>query len=70
MIESEVINVTGMKCGGCESNISGKLMSISGVISVVALFKANEVTVEFDPEIINLEAIKDTIIEAGFTVNS
>jgi copper chaperone len=68
MIESEVLTVTGMKCGGCETNIKGKLEGLNGVTSVNAAFKDNEVSVEYDDEITSLDIIKDTITSAGFSV--
>lgn len=68
MTQASVITVTGMKCGGCENNIKDKLQAIDGVSSVTASFKDNQVTVEFDPEKVNLEVIQNTITEAGFTV--
>lgn len=68
MIESVVLNVTGMKCGGCESNVTDKLTAIDGVLSVMASSKDKEVRVEFDAEKTNLDVIEDAITDAGFTV--
>ena len=68
MIESVILTVTGMKCGGCETNITGKLEAINGVISASASFKDNEVSVEYDDEKTSLNIIKDAITSAGFTV--
>jgi copper chaperone len=68
MIESVVLTVTDMKCGGCETNITGKLEAVNGVISVKASFKDNEVSVEYDTEKTSLDTIKGIIIGAGFTV--
>lgn len=68
MSESVSIKVTGMKCGGCETNVSEKLMALKGVSSVSAKHKENLVTVEFDQELIDLDIIEDTISDAGFTV--
>jgi copper chaperone len=68
MIESVVLAVTDMKCGGCETNITGKLEAINGVVSVNASFKDKEVSVEYDTEITSLDTIKNTITGAGFTV--
>ena len=70
MIESEVLTVTDMKCGGCETNITGKLESIICVISVKASFKDKEVSINYDTEKTSLDTIKETIIGAGFTVMS
>ena len=68
MIEYVVLTVTDMKCGGCETNITGKLEAINGVISAKALFKDKEVSVEYDTEKTSLDTIKNTITDAGFTV--
>ncbi len=68
MTESVVLNVTGMKCGGCESNVTNQLQAIDGVVSVVASSKENEVKVEFDPQRTNLDVIISTITAAGFVV--
>ena len=70
MIESVVLTVTDMKCGGCETNVTCKLGAIEGVVSVKASFKEDEVSVEYDPEKTTLETIKATIIGAGFGVTS
>jgi len=68
MIESVVLTVTGMKCGGCETNVRDKLEAIDGVLSVKSSHKDKEVRVEFDPEKTSLDAIKEIITGAGFTV--
>lgn len=68
MTESVTLTVTGMKCGGCESNVTNKLKAVEGVISVKASAKDNEVSVEYDAEKTDLDAIEDAITEAGFSV--
>lgn len=68
MTESVELAVTGMKCGGCEANVKAKLNSVDGVLKVDASSKDKKVTVEFDRNRTDLEAIKAAIAEAGFTV--
>jgi len=68
MTESVSLTVTGMKCGGCENNVTTKLSALSGVISVKASHQAKEVIVEYDPLQIDLDEIEDTILGAGFIV--
>lgn len=70
MTESISLTVIGMKCGGCEANVTGKLKAIDGVLSVSASSKDKEVNVEFDGEKTSLDVITDTIIDAGFTVDT
>ena len=62
------LTVTGMKCGGCESNIKGKLEALAGVSKVEASFKDNLVSVEFDEAETDVDEITDVIIKVGFTV--
>jgi copper chaperone len=68
MTESVSLTVTGMKCGGCENNLTTKLSSLSGIISVKASHQAKQVDIEFDPSQIDLDEIEDTISDAGFKV--
>ncbi len=68
MTQTAIFTVTGMKCGGCESNVVGKLTALDGVISAVADFKENHVSVEFDAEKIEIDDLEDVIIAAGFGV--
>ena len=68
MIETVILTVTDMKCGGCETNVTGKLEAIDGVISVKASFKDKEVSVEYDTEKTSLDTIKSIIAGAGFRV--
>ncbi len=68
MAESVSLDVSGMKCGGCESNVTKALNDIDGVISVEALNKENKVNVEFDAGKTNEEAISKAITDAGFVV--
>ncbi len=68
MIESQILTVTGMKCSGCEANIIEKLSAISGVISVTASAKNNEVSIEYNNELTDIATIKAAIIAADFKV--
>lgn len=68
MIESIVLAVTGMKCGGCETNVSGVLKAVDGVANVGASSKDNSVSIEFDNEKTSLAALKQAIAGAGFDV--
>jgi copper chaperone len=68
MTESTSLKVTGMKCGGCENNVTTKLMTLAGVRSAAASSKNQEVKVEFDGEQTNLKAIAQAITDVGYTV--
>jgi len=70
MIESVKLTVTGMKCGGCEANVSSALTALEGVSGVNASSKDKTVSVEFDPEKTDLAAVKKVIAGAGFMVGA
>lgn len=68
MIESASLTVTGMKCGGCETNVTTKLKTLEGVKSATASSKNKEVKVEFDAKKTSLKAIVQAITDIGYTV--
>lgn len=68
MIESATLAVSGMKCGGCENNVTTKLKALAGVKTATASSKDKEVKVEFDSDKTSLTAIAQAITEVGYTV--
>lgn len=68
MIKSTTLTVTGMKCGGCENNVTTKLKSLDGVKLAIASSKDKAVNVEFDTTQISLGAIVQAITDVGYTV--
>lgn len=68
-MEKVILNVSGMKCGGCESNVRDKLSAVAGVGAVAASHQDNTVTVEFDPGKTSVDVIKTVISGAGFVVS-
>ncbi len=68
MSETVTLNVTGMKCGGCESSVNEKVGAVDGVITVKPSHKENTVEVEFDQTKTTLDEIKQVIADAGFSV--
>ena len=66
----EIINLTveGMSCSHCESCIKKSVGSLNGVDSVNVDLKSKKVAVEFDPERVSIQTIKDTIEDQGYEV--
>lgn len=62
------LNVSGMKCGGCETNVQTTVGALAGVQAVKAFAKESRVEVEFDEAKVSLDAIKQAIQGKGFTV--
>lgn len=68
MSQSVSFNVTGMKCGGCEANVTGQLQKLEGVISVTASSKENSVIVEYDPDLVGIDRLTLEINQTGYQV--
>jgi copper chaperone CopZ len=68
LIMLAVLNVKGMKCGGCETNVRNALEALSGVVSVQPSHKENKVEVDFDEAVANLDDIRAAIVAKGFSV--
>ncbi len=67
-MEKAVIDVEGIKCGGCESIIEEKLNSTDGISEAKADHKSGQVRVNFDSALIELEGLKDIIRTQGYSV--
>lgn len=61
------IGVYGMTCGHCQKRIADAISSLEGVESVDVNLEAERATVNFDPEKVSLEDIKEAVIKAGYS---
>lgn len=64
------IQVQGMVCGGCERALKNKLESLDGIQLAKPSHLKKLVVVEFQPDVISIEQIKNTIVSAGYQANS
>lgn len=64
------LNVEGMHCGGCSSRLTRVLENLDGVKNAEANFEAGIVKVSYDEETIGLDVIKESIVDAGFSVKA
>jgi copper chaperone CopZ len=63
-----VLQVTGMKCGGCENSVRDAVKGLAGVNTVAPSFKANTVEVDYDAAQADIEAVKQAIRDKGYAV--
>ncbi len=61
--------VAGMTCGGCTSNVTKTLETVTGVNEVIVSLSENQATVIYDEKLTNLEQLKSAVIKAGYGVN-
>lgn len=63
-----VLNVKGMKCGGCESTVREAVSACAGVTGVQPNFRQNTVEVEYEEGKADLAEISRVIAAKGFSV--
>lgn len=68
VMDKVVLHVEGMKCGGCESSVKNSLEAKDGIGEVRADHQLNQVEVDFDPSLISIDQVKETITAKGYTV--
>jgi copper chaperone CopZ len=61
-----VIEVRGMRCGGCERSVREAVRALPGVRECTPEHIADEVEVTFDPKLVDLADIRAAIKRAGF----
>jgi copper chaperone CopZ len=64
---TEVVEVRGMHCGGCERTVREAVGALAGVERADADFVAEEVAVTFDPGQVGLDEIRAAVRDAGFS---
>jgi copper chaperone len=62
------LSVSGMKCDACENLIHDALMEKEGVIEVKADHQAKCVEIDYDESKVDLDVLKQTIVDQGFKV--
>jgi copper chaperone CopZ len=69
-MQTEIVKVTGMTCGGCISNVTDALKAVSGVSDVNVSLSDGEATVKFDERRTSPEKLKSAVTDAGYGVDT
>ena len=67
-VQTELLNVTGMTCGGCISNVTHALKAITGVGDVKVSLANGEATVQLDERLTTPTQLKSAVTGAGYGV--
>jgi copper chaperone len=67
-MQTEILKVTGMTCGGCTSNVTRALQAIEGVDDVKVSLSAGEATVQYDERATSTDQLKSAVTDAGYGV--
>lgn len=68
-METAILDVRGMSCGGCERSVSLAVGALPGVHEVVPEHIGDQVEVTYDPAAVTLEAIREAVRQAGFSTD-
>jgi copper chaperone len=69
-METIVLKVNGMTCGGCVASVTRVLRALPGVEEVAVALDRGTATVTFDPRRSDLPAFKRAVEEAGYDVGA
>jgi copper chaperone len=63
-----VLNVPSISCNHCKKAIEGAVREVPGVVVVEVEVGEKTVSLEYDPDQVDLEEVKHTIEEEGYEV--
>jgi len=67
-VETIILKVNGMSCGGCVASVTRVLRAVPGVETVAVALQPGTATVSFDPERTGPPALKRAVEDAGYEV--
>lgn len=67
-MQTELIKVTGMTCGGCTSKVTRALKAIAGVGDVNVSLSGGQATVQFDERVTSPAQLRSAVVGLGFGV--
>jgi copper chaperone len=65
-METVVLKVTGMTCGGCVRSVTNVLKAVPGVASAEVSLEQSQARVSFDPDRTALPQLRKAIEDAGY----
>lgn len=66
--ESIIIKVTGMSCKHCLARVINAIASVKGVKDAEGSIDSGEISVTFNPDKTDVQAVKDAVTSIGFGV--
>lgn len=69
-MKTEIMNVTGMTCGGCVASVKRALDALPGVESVAVSLPKNQAEVHFDDSKLGVDQMAAALKSAGYGVSA
>jgi len=63
-----ILPIGGMSCASCAARIERNLKKLNGVTDAAVNFGTEKASVEYNPSLVDLQTVKKTIIDTGYTV--
>jgi copper chaperone len=67
-LERIVVSTPDMSCGHCVAAIEKEVSAVAGVESVQADLPTKQVTIAYDPALVSVPQLEETLDEAGYPV--
>jgi copper chaperone len=65
-METAIVKVNGMTCGGCVGSVTRVLKALPGVATAEVSLEKGQATVSFDPAVASVAQLKEAIENAGY----
>ncbi|NTW82680.1 MAG: heavy-metal-associated domain-containing protein [Chlorobiaceae bacterium] len=62
------MKVSGMRCSGCELLVTEALEELDGVENAEASHQKGTISIDYDPDKVSMDIIKEVIGKQGFNV--
>ena len=69
-MQTELLKVTGMSCGGCTGKVTRVLKAVPGVGDVAVSLSTGEATVQYDERVTSIGQLKSAVKGAGYDVDA
>jgi copper chaperone len=67
-MQTTVLEVRGMTCGGCVRSVTNVLERIQGVSGAEVSLEKAQATVTYDPAQVDMNRMKEAVTDAGYQV--
>lgn len=69
-MQTELLKVTGMTCGGCSSSVTNALKAVPGVGDVNVSLSGGEATVKYDELLTSPDQLEEAVKHAGYGIDA
>ena len=69
-MQTELIHVSGMTCGGCTSSVTKALKAVNGLDDIVVSLSDGTATVQYDEKLTAPQELELAVKNAGYGVNA